>query len=401
MSQRLRVLHVIPFLWSGAGAVVTRLCESQCLEHDVHLVTSRPEGDLRDWPAYRRRIKAAGVSHHQIDLFSRTPDRIWPEIRKLADLLRRIEPGIIHAHAGTPTLASALARGLAGLRLPLVGQMYSWGVGRPSWMDDMDACGFGLADRVVVSADAYRRRLVQLGVDASRIDYIPWGLPLEELDAAGRAERPGTKGPRIGFVGRIEPRKGQLELARAFCAIAERHPSARLDLIGPVADAGYAAKIRAEATAAGLEDRVRLRGHVRDPWRIVRSWDLFVSLSSDEGQGLAILEAMALGVPVIARSAAGVDDYLVAGRNGIALASSRSREVAAAVSDALETPARLAAMARRARLMVQRRYAWSVTVAAFDALYAALVGRPGHRTRREPDPAAEIRGARSDTGRSR
>jgi len=114
---------------------------------------------------------------------------------------------------------------------------------------------------------------------------------------------------------------------------------------------------------------VRLRGRVRSVPAIVSTWDLCVSLSSDEGQGLAILEAMALGVPVAARPVAGVEDYFRPGVNGIAVRSSRPRDVADAIVDALRDRSRLARMARRAQAQVRRRYSWEHTVHSIERVY--------------------------------
>jgi len=114
---------------------------------------------------------------------------------------------------------------------------------------------------------------------------------------------------------------------------------------------------------------VRLRGRVRSVPAIVSTWDLCVSLSSDEGQGLAILEAMALGIPVVARPVAGVEDYFRAGVNGIAVRSPRARDVADAVVAALSDRSRLARLARRAQAQVRRQFSWEHTVHSIERVY--------------------------------
>jgi glycosyltransferase involved in cell wall biosynthesis len=114
---------------------------------------------------------------------------------------------------------------------------------------------------------------------------------------------------------------------------------------------------------------VTLRGRVRSVPAIVSTWDLCMSLSSDEGQGLAILEAMALGVPVAARPVAGVEDYFCPGVNGIAVRSARAHDVAEAVVSALRDRPRLARMAKRARTHVRRRYSWDRTVHSIERVY--------------------------------
>jgi glycosyltransferase involved in cell wall biosynthesis len=136
-----------------------------------------------------------------------------------------------------------------------------------------------------------------------------------------------------------------------------------------VADEAYAATVRAAIDAHRLAEAVPLTGEVADVTRYVRRWDAFVSLSADEGQGLAVLEAMALGVPVVARRVAGIADFLDAGRTGVEVRSASPRAVSGALAALLGSPALQHRLARQARRLVERRYAWSRTVDAFDRLY--------------------------------
>ena len=57
----MRIVHIIPFLWSGAGKVLTDLCVSQRVQHDVMIVTSGSSKGLSDWPIYRRRLSQNGI----------------------------------------------------------------------------------------------------------------------------------------------------------------------------------------------------------------------------------------------------------------------------------------------------------------------------------------------------
>jgi glycosyltransferase involved in cell wall biosynthesis len=369
--MRAPVLHVAPALWSGAGSVITRLAEHQRASGPVVVVTSDRNGIDRDWPEYRRRLRRAGISHRRLDFLRRDAHILCASTMRLARLIDELEPGVIHAHAGGPSLGAVLARASSHSSPRLIAQMYSWGPGRPEWMNVQDTCALAEADRVICSAYAYRDLLIDYGVPRSRLVYLPWGLPLERLPWRGpaRVSRPNEDGPRIGFVGRIEPRKGQLGLVQALSLVRRRHPSATLTLVGPIADTSYAAAIRACIASEGLEDAVCLAGQVADVPPHVRTWDLFVSLSEDEGQGLAVLEAMALGVPVVTRLVAGVSDFVVPGRTGIVLASAAPRTVARTIADAVADASAMRRISRRARIMVERRYAWERTTAAFDALY--------------------------------
>ena len=364
MTKR-RVLHVIPFLWSGAGRVVTRLCEEQARGADVHIATSGPSGKERDWPAYRRRLAKAGVTWHRINTFDRRPESLWPAIVRATALIRELQPDVIHAHAGVPTLVSSLAVKGAGSDAPVIGQMYSWGPNRPEWMDTMDLLGFSRADRVVVSARKYEQLLIDGGVRRSRLSYIPWGV---DLPPASRVSRASTT-LRLGFVGRLEPRKDQLTLVETVADLVKRGVDAHLTLVGPDGDLVYGTAVRRAIATLGMRDRVQVTGPVRSVWPHLQTMDAFVSLSKDEGQGLAVLEAMGAGVPVLARPAAGLEDFLVDGKNGVWLKGSRAnglgRSLAAAVSDR----ARLKRLTTCAKRMVKQRYTWEATLRTLETVY--------------------------------
>jgi glycosyltransferase involved in cell wall biosynthesis len=366
--MRAPVLHVIPFLWSGAGNVVTRLCEAQRRHGPVAIVTAGHHGDHPDWPAYRARLRRTGVTHHAIDFYHRDDGLFWPRVAELAALVREVKPAVIHAHAGVPACAAVIARATSGSRARVIAQMYSWGPNRPEWMNEQDMWGFGQADRVIASAHAYSDLLLRYGVPARKLVYLPWGLPLDTLPQRASPAR-GAPRPALGFVGRIEPRKGQLELVNAFARIRKACPAAHLDLVGPVADADYAGQLHAAIKKHGLWDTVVVAGNVPDVRAYLRRWDLFVSLSSDEGQGLAVLEAMATGVPVAARPVAGISDFLVHERTGFAIDETSSAGVAAAVLDAVSSTTRLRAVTRRARQLVEKKYSWAQTLKAFERLY--------------------------------
>jgi len=384
-----RVLHVIPFLWSGAGRVVTRLCEEQARGADVHIATSGHSGTERDWPAYRRRLARAGVTWHRVNSFDRQPESLWPAIVRATALVRALRPDVVHAHAGVPTLVSTLAIKGAGSTAPVIAQMYSWGPNRPEWMDTMDLLGFSRADRVVVSARQYERLLIDGGVGRSRLTYIPWGVDLPPLNAGLKPRRhvrsqthvrggralalPSTlalRQPiRFGFVGRLEPRKDQLTLVETIAELVKRGVDAHLTLVGPDGDAAYGNAVRSAVATLGLSDRVQLTGSVRSVWPHLQTMDAFVSLSKDEGQGLAVLEAMGAGVPVLARPAAGLEDFLVDGKNGLWLQGSRAHPLGKSLAAAVSDRSRLAQLTTRARRMVKQHYTWPATLRALETVY--------------------------------
>ncbi len=367
----MRILQVIPFLWSGAGNVVTRLCAALAANgDDVGIVTSGRSKGFTDWPEYREQLKASGVRHFQIDFFDREPAVFWRNVDAFSKVIRGWQPHIIHCHSGVPACAAAAVGG------PYIAQLHSWGVGRPEWMNTMDLSGFRRAARVLCGSMAYHRILVDGGVDPSRVRYLPWGLDFRDIHARSRGLYARVKDPhfRVGFLGRIEPRKCQFELTLAFQRFCRRYPQSELEFIGPVADKEYADEICRFIAKTGLGTKVKIRGRLRNPYPALQTWNLFTSLSADEGQGLAILEAMALGVPVLGRRAAGVEDYLHDGNTGMMVPSASAAEVAERMEWAHGHEHDLAAFASRARRMVETNYNWNSTLEKMNRLYETVTG---------------------------
>lgn len=204
---------------------------------------------------------------------------------------------------------------------------------------------------------------------------MPWGVDVPvQVRPAGRPipEQGGT----IGIVGRIEPRKRQRLLVQAMAHVRRTRPLARLDIIGPVADQAYAAAMAEDIVRLDLDRSVRVRGHVRDVGPRLVALDLLVSLSRDEGQGMAILEGMAAGVPVAATRSAGVEDYFVDGRTGMDITATTARAIGGHLVRTLEAPARLRAVTRHASRMVRTRYRWATTLSRIEALYEAVARQP-------------------------
>ena len=102
------IVHVIPFLWSGAGRVVIRLCEAQRRDgHAVHVVTSVKSRGLSDWQPHRRAAARLGVQHHRIDTFDRAPSNLETALSPYRP--RRVE---VNQNTVTVTLKGQESRAL-------------------------------------------------------------------------------------------------------------------------------------------------------------------------------------------------------------------------------------------------------------------------------------------------
>jgi glycosyltransferase involved in cell wall biosynthesis len=151
------------------------------------------------------------------------------------------------------------------------------------------------AAAIVSISAAITAELTAAGYDPARIVALPNGVPVP--DAPWQPRPDWHAAPQAVFVGRLAPEKGLDRLIAAWPAVRARHPAARLTLVGE----GPARPALAEQIARlGLTGAVALPGAVADPAGWLRAADLFVLPSREEGMSVALLEAMALGMPLVA-----------------------------------------------------------------------------------------------------
>jgi glycosyltransferase involved in cell wall biosynthesis len=149
-------------------------------------------------------------------------------------------------------------------------------------------------------------------------------------------------GPVVGFVGRIEPRKGPLDLARAAPAIRSSHPGAHIVVVG---DDPYATA--PDYTRAVLESgQVEHYGWSTNAPGLMRHLDVLVLPSHQEPFGTVLAEAMAVGTPVVATDVGGLREVVRDGVTGRLVPPGRPDELAAAVDDVLRHREEMSAAAR-------------------------------------------------------
>ena len=207
---------------------------------------------------------------------------------------------------------------------------------------------------VLCACDAVAQRCRAFGapVDRLRTVYAP-------VEATEPAERPPwAGGPVIGFVGKLQPSKGVLDLVRAMAGA-----DARLVVVGDGSGA-YADQVRREAG-----DAVVFTGAVPDARALMPWFDVLAVPSHREAFGTVAAEALAAGTPVVATRGGGIEEYVVPGRNGDLVMPGDVDGLAHAIRRVLP---KAASMAEPARVSVQRFQTGQVAAAVADALREAL-----------------------------
>jgi glycosyltransferase involved in cell wall biosynthesis len=222
---------------------------------------------------------------------------------------------------------------------------------------------------VVMISEATRQFFVRYrGIPAAKAHVILNGAHLERFLKA--PAHPGAAAPRIrfGIAARLVPEKDHFTLLRAFAEVAAEIPGAELRIAG---DGPLRDRVCAFAQELNLESRVTFLGAVSDTAQFLSELDIFVLSSLNEGLPLAVLEAMAAGLPVVATRAGGVEEAAVDGQNAYLAAPGDSHGLAQAMIRMARTQD-LAQMGVLGRRIVQDRFRIEQTWHEYHKLFLSL-----------------------------
>lgn len=217
----------------------------------------------------------------------------------------------------------------------------------------------GRASMLVANSRFTRTRLVESGVDPSLVVVI--NPPVEAIDAEPdvRAieERFGLGGRVVMFTAaRLVPRKGHADVIRMLARLKDRYPNLVYVMTGT---GEYRRELQALASCLGVAHRIVFAGRVSDQDLrcLYRRTDVYVAPSIEidgdvEGFGIALAEAAAHGVPVIAGRSGGVDDVVEDGETGLLVAPGDLEDLTQAVVSLLDDDARRRSLGARARARV-------------------------------------------------
>ena len=213
-----------------------------------------------------------------------------------------------------------------------------------------------------------------------KVEEIPFGVDSARIPVAPLPEE-----PTIGFLSVLQRRKGADVLLRAMPAVLRAVPRARLLLAGDD-PSGLRPELEHLAASLGVAHAVTFWGPVApgdEAFAMHRRARVFCQPSIGEPFGMAVLEAMATGRPVVATAAGGVTDIVVDGEGGRLIRPGDERLLADALISVLSDPAAAARMGAANRRRVEQRFDLDGVTSKIEAVYASLAG-----VRKDPVHAA-------------
>ena len=363
-GTRRRALHVVYALdFGGVEAHLAAIARTGSGRYE-HCFCALTQGG-----AAAEAIREAGGN--VIVLNARPWSRPITAVAKLVSAIRQLKPAVVHGHGAEGSLF-----GIPAALIARVSRRVAEEIGMPG--HSLKArmafrAVYRAAHRVIAVSDAVRAAIIRSGeADARKVVrlYNPVILPAE----LARARKP-SEPLRIGFVGRLEAVKDPLSLVKAIALLP------RLDAELIIVGEGTQREAIEEFTrSAGLERKVKLVGFQQQPAEWLGRCHLYVQPSRSEGFGIAVVEAMACGLPVIVSNAGGMGELVEDGINGWVISSTDPQSIASAIENAASLPpGELAAMGESGR-SIRSRFEPSAYLKTLEDLYDGILPRRSGRS---------------------
>lgn len=377
MSERpVRVTYVIDKLHrAGAqvhlGQLAAGLDRRRVQAEVVCLLEGGPVAD---------ELRARGIPVEILGLGVLYAPRGLAGVARLARRLRRSRPDVLHTYLVSSNIFGAVAGRLAGVPA-VVTSRRDTGFSRNRRLELFEEWLVNpLVDRVVAVspaiADSTRR---ERGLRPERILTIENGVDLAALepglrrrDETRRSWGLSAEDAAVGVVGHLSPIKGHADFLHAAALVAAAHRRVRFFVVG---DGPLRSSLEALARDLGIADRVAFMGARDDVPRQLGMLDLVVVPSHAEGMSNALLEAMAMGRPVVATAVGGNVDVVRDGVTGLLVPPREPTALAGALAELLADPTVGAALGAAARCRVRQELSLDRMLRRYEELYRSLATR--------------------------
>lgn len=380
MSRTIRVLHVIDGLEVGGAQSallgILELADRASFDMSVANVGSAYDDRLVE------RLRGAGA-----DLTLMSGRAIW-DARALASLVRTIRSrhiDVVHTHLAGGDVLGGIAARLT--RRPTVSILQNVVAARDVYRRRRrvlaDFATRRLADRVVAVSEAVKQSHVEsLAIPPERIEVVA-NVPVAaftlapEFDRAGkRAELGAGDGPLVCVASRLNEQREHETLLRALPSVLARRPDVSVVVLG---DGPRRELLEGLARELALGERVRFLGTRFDAVEVMAASDIFSQPTLYEGMPVAVLEAMALGLPVVASAVEGVTELVEDERSGLLVPPRDVPALEQALQRLIEDEDLRAGLGARGREIVRERYGPDTWIQSFERIYRELGASPGSR----------------------
>ncbi len=336
------------------------------------IVTIANEGELA------RQAHEHGIETEFIPTRSRL--RTWHASRLLMDIAQQREAGLVHTFGLRSNALAARMRKTSPLpwivRLPNINR-FDYRNAVRGWLSHKTNNHFiRQADALQVISPQLETYVNGWSRPPSQVFMIPNGVDPSEYDP-NRSQRNvrdefriPADAPIVGSAGRLDPIKGYDRLIRAFKTVTHAIPDARLMLIG---DGPDRQRLEQVAHNENLQDHIIFTGYKSDVKPYLAAFSLFVCSSHSEGVPNAMLEAMAMGTPILSTRVGGIESVVDDDREGRLVTNNHPETLSHAINNMLSDPETLQTMSRAARERIVRDLSVENMVRRVERMYDCVL----------------------------
>ena len=345
---------------------------------DIRVTCLCAEGPLR------ARFEDAGIEPWSCGEGSLKSPTVVRSIWRLSQYIRREKIGIIHSFDFYSNLYGVLAARAAHSGVVIASQRDLGNLGSLA-QQRINRMMLRLAHRVLANSEAAAARVREgAGVRPEHLVVVRNGV-----DTARFRPRELTGGARVrvfGAVTNLRPEKGLTDLVRATALVRREHPGVHLVIWG---EGPLRPTLEALIQHLGLNHAVELRGHTHEAEKALSVVDAFILPSLSESCSNSLIEAMAMGLPVIASNTGGNPELVLDGRSGLLVRPGDPADLARAMAHIMDSPAVAGGLGSQAAQRARTEFSLPRMLAGVEGLYiSALSGRRGARLPAVPSNVA-------------
>jgi len=310
---------------------------------------------------------------------------------KITKILRKVKPNVIHCHGNFILLFDAILYRMLFYRRvkvmftfhtspPEILSLRNGKVRRkPWWRRKIIHWVLKKCDIITCVSVALAEKLMSIGVPIKGFVITPPGIRKRDVlpEQAAQFKRDyGLEGtfPILCTVGVLVfdfKVKGIEILIEAFAKIVATYPEAKLLIIG---DGPYRKRLESFREQTGMRNSVIFTRNIENPFVALSVSDIYCHISLKEGLGIALLEAMISGKPIVAANIGGIPEIVTPGQDGL-LVEPNERDVADALLSLIRNPDMAKRLGENGRISVSKRFRWSNTADRFMSLYRKSLNR--------------------------
>jgi glycosyltransferase involved in cell wall biosynthesis len=371
----MRVLQFItPSGFYGAERWVLALANNLPSADMVCDLAVTEEGPAQDLSVARLYPHSAGLVHY-VSMKGRFD---FGAVTKLVEIIKSRNIDIIHTHGYKSDILGLLAARKAGIKIVSTPHGFSNNVGwKLRLFIRLGLFALKFFDKVAPLSEQLVFDLKRYGIKDKQLHFIENGVDLTEL-APYRKTLPAKdfsagSGLHLGYIGQLIPRKGLADLLQAFNLLWQRFPDSKLTLIG---EGSQRSELEALAKTLPAASAISFLGFRGDRIVLLKDFDAFALTSSLEGIPRCLMEAMAVGVPVVAYDIPGVDQLITHESTGLLAPLGDWQQLANHLIRLAAEPELANKISLAARQLVDQRFSAARMAAEYQQLFLELLQSP-------------------------